>query len=354
MRRKIIYDKFSECVGKTADELFGKITFKITIDDQEILKRNPDTLKLLLDNYNNLTFYANDYESLRFIENYLKDFNNCDLYLIDDFENKDRSHIKPEEFKKGKLIIPFSYIMWNIDFKNNANVYSYLNSINLIPFSTNGYNIFSVEKLDEIKNKVQRMFEKFKCESDLEKIVAISSYLQNKVQYVGSNNIARVKDDIYITDSGDYPTDVLTVSDPINVLFNEYGYCFGIAHATVLLLNNPWFNVNVRTAHTEGHSWNVVKLPEGNYHIDNTWCITRNADKYSESAKAKSFSDDYLLFGEEKASLIAYHKIESKFYDIEDEDFPRARIKESKNRLCGKLPFDNYKKPKFPSKIKND
>lgn len=48
------------------------------------------------------------------------------------------------------------------------------------------------------------------------------------------------------------------------------------------------------------HTYFVQVIDGKQYVVDNTWGITRNSNKMGEALKAKSFSDEYLLIGNDK------------------------------------------------------
>lgn len=346
------FASFSELIGKSSNEIALNIYSGLYIDNVELFMENLDLFDsiLLMNKYD--TFYSKDYYCLKFIEDYLKDYTNITLALVDDFKNLDRSYIQMDYFKKTKFVIPFSYVLWNIDFKNNPNIACFCNKDNMLPYNTNGYNELSIENLKYINEIIFGLYSKYRTFSDEEKIILISNYLQNKVQFVAENNISKAIDGIYITDSKGINVTNAVVSNPENVLLNNFGVCSGIANATTMLLNNPEFNVNVRSVHGTGHVWNVAALNSCNYYIDNTWNITRNPSRYYESLKAKKFDSTYLLFGSESANNIGNHIPESYVPEIVKHDYNRKFVEEKAIRLRRVAKFYGYEQPVFESRLK--
>ena len=162
-------------------------------------------------------------------------------------------------------------------------------------------------------------------------------------------NISEASDGIYITDSNGLEIKN-QVSFPQTVIFDKYGKCNGIAHATTLLMNNPQINVNMRSVYGGGHTWNVVEIDGKYYYVDNTWAITRNKDRYEESLKAKSFSDEYILFGQKTAAEIGHHVPDTLHKEIETEDFQHEIITETQKRLVKVASFTDYDPPVFSSR----
>ena len=186
---------------------------------------------------------------------------------------------------------------------------------------------------------------------DIEKIILISNFLQNNVQFVDKNNISSCLGRTYITDSGDINVG-LNVYDPLNVIFNHFGVCEGIANASSILLNNPFMNVNVGGVCGDNHAWNWVLIDGKYYYFDNTWFITRNPNQFPESLKASSFDSSYLLFGTSTAKAIGHHNPDSITPEIEMDDYSQEFIKEKQKTLARIYSFNDYDGPRFKSKLK--
>ena len=194
------------------------------------------------------------------------------------------------------------------------------------------------------------MSEKFSRYDDLQKTLLISNYLQRHVQYVDYGNMSEGLQGIYITDSGSIEVGN-NVHSPLTVLEQHFGICEGIANATTMLLNNPSFDVNVRSVIGSKHAWNVVQIDGKFYLLDNTWAITRNKSQYEEALKAKTFDSNYFLFGADKANIIGHHVANTVLPEIESSDYSRDKILLQQQLLSKYYSFDNYDPPVFKSRI---
>lgn len=351
-RKSLKLTKFSEFIGRSDEDIKSNGYSGIYIDDFELLKNNFDLFQRIVDLKNIDKFYSKDYKALIYIEENLKDYANIRLSLIDDFENRDRSYLEPRRFEKSELEIPFSYLMWNIDIEDRQkmSLYNYITNDKM--WNSNSYDYVTLEELKRIKELVITLSEKYKDLSDIEKTILISNYIQNTVQYVDDNNVSEASDGVYITDSNGIIVDGSKTGNAYNALFNGFGKCNAIAHATTILLNNPYMDVNVRGIYGNGHVWNVVEIDGKRYFVDNTWCITRNKDRYTESLKARSFSDDYLFFGTDTASRIGHHNLETYCPTVQKDDMDREKLLIIRNGLLSIEDFDHYNKPVFKSRKK--
>ena len=343
--------KLSQFIGKTDEEISSNIYLGIYVDNFDFLKNNFDLFERIVSLKKINKFCANDYEILKYIENNLVDYTDISLSLIDDYRNKDRSYLDLEEFEKTNIEVPFNYLFWNAKANEIQNISYYIDDVTLNPFSLNGYNKITKESLEKLKDKVSFITDKYKKYNDLEKIILVSNYLQNNVQFVAGDNISHAFDGTYITDSKGKDISFLEVSTPECVLFNNFGICNGIALATEILLNNNSMNVNVRSLCGLGHTWNIVRLNNKFYYIDNTWNITRNPNRYLGSLKAKSFTDKYLLFGNDDYDNIINHIPTSLTYDVCDKSVNRKKIARVRKRLSRVEDFDNYNDVVFESKL---
>ena len=351
-KERLKLTKFTHFKGKTIEEIETNIYSGIFIDDFDFLKENLDLFELLISLKKFDKFYAKDYEILKFIEEYLNDYTDNTLSLIDDYENKDRSYLNLKEFEKTKIEVPLNHLFWNAVANEIQSISFYTNPFIHNPYNSNGYKEITLENLKKIKEIINELASKYANFSDLEKTILISNYLQNKVQFIAGNNISESISGTYITDSKGRDISFLEVSTPESVLFNNYGICNGISLATEVLLNNDKMNVNVRTISGLGHAWNVIKINVKYYYADNTWNITRNSNRYEESLKAKSFSDDYLLFGNDDYDNIISHMPLSFSPLIADKSISKEKISRVRKRLSKIVAFDNYDKPIFESRLK--
>ena len=340
-------NQFSKLLSLSNSELEQNITKNIYIENYKELIENYDFFEKLIDN--GYMIYSKDYNVLKYIHD------NCDkeleLALLDDFENKDRSYIDMDSFSKSPLIIPLSYALW-VNTDKDLHNHQTMNFGNLVPSSQPGVSPIKIDDLKRIKEEVYKLGEKCKDLDDVEKTILVSDFLQDRVQYIEENNISHAKDGIYIT-SGRTITPKDTGYIP-NILFNGFGVCKGISSATTILLNNPILNVNVRNARNSMHIWNIVKIDDKYYYVDNTWNITRNPDRYDESLKAKSFSSEYLLFGENRAKEIGHHIPDFSSPVIEQDDYDRDLLNKKVKKLQYIVKYTDYEKPRYESHKKVD
>ena len=341
--------KFSELLDKTDAEIYDNNRSTVYIKDLNELTNNFDFFnKIFLSGYYN-GVYTRDYEVLKYIEeNFDKSIN---LYLVDDFENKDRSYIDVDSFEKSSIEIPLPYILWTNSNKNFA-INQTICNFNLWAHAEEGTSPIKLEDLKRIREEVYKLADKCKDLDEIEKIIMVSDYLQDRVQFINVNNKSVSKDGVYIT-SGSMPTPD-NIGNISNILFNGFGVCRGIAASSTILLNNPQMNVNVRDVRGGDHVWNIAKVGNKYYYVDNTWCITRNPNKYDEALKAKSFSSEYLLFGDKTAQDIGHHEIDCLAPSVEEDDYNRKMLDNKVKKLQYIAKYDDYEKPRYESYKKED
>ena len=259
------------------------------------------------------------------------------------------------KFTKNRFYIPLSYFMWDVKFDKTCNIYCFRTVFNDNMSSVNGDEMLSKEIYKNILKKIKEIMgnEKRDNLTDLEKCILVSNYLQRNVQYVAG--LESEADKIYVVDAKTEEVTRAKVGSVNSVINENYGLCMAIANTTTLMLNNPVLNVNIRSLKGDSHVWNLVDIDKKLYYIDNTWNITRNKNRVNDALKATSFTDEYLLFGENKAINIGYHNTESYINgDITMEDYSREAIKEKVNILSKNNSFKEYpNKLRFKSKIKN-
>jgi len=322
----------------------------IYVDDFNLLRNNIDIFQDLIISWKISTISSKDYDCLKYIEEQVKDYSSIELKLIDDFKNKDRSYIDTTIFEKTTLVLPLPYVFWDPVLKQKQRISGYTHAIYQNPFDIQSFDVFSSEELKRIKELINNLSEKFSKYDDLQKTLLISNYLQRYVQFVDRGNRSEGLKGIYITDSGSIEVGN-NVHSPLTVLEQHFGVCEGIGNAATMLLNNPSFNVNVRSVFGSNHVWNVVQIDGKFYFLDNTWAITRNKNQYEESLKAKSFDSNYFLFGSDKANIIGHHIADSVLPEIESSDYPSDIIYLQQQLLSKDHSFDNYNPPMFKSKI---
>lgn len=344
-------EKFSDFIGKSAAEIKKNVSHGIYIDDPELFKKNFDLFERIIKMGDFSDVYSKDLSCLQFIEDNLKEPTSLRFGIVDDGENKDRSYIDISYFEKMNISVPLVYTMWNVQMNSDLNTSCYFNKSTFFPMIADGFKTISLDGLKKIEDIVSSLHDQWGTCTDEEKIILVSNYLQNQVQYVAEQNISEGSKGIYITDSKGIIVNQ-NVHSAETVLLQGFGVCEGIGNATTLLLNNPTFNMNVRSVRGPGHVWNVCEIGGKYYYLDNTWSITRNEEQYPDSLKASSFTSKYLLFGSETASVMGHHEANSVIPAIERFDYPQESIVQTQKCLVKKANFSGYNKPVFESKLK--
>lgn len=339
--------KLSDFIGKDNEYIKNSVYGHIFIDNIDVLKNNFDLLIHILKLVNK-DIICNDYESVLFLEKNLD--NNIKTKLLDDGLNKDRSYINLDELEKVNLFIPLIYSLWNIKTGKDISVVNYKNDTSNNMYNDNGNRRIKLDDLKRIKELIYKLDELIKNPNDIGKCILISNYIQENIQYVEGIE-SRAKDGIYNINTNE--KNLCEKASLIETVINEhYGLCVGIANTTSLLLNNPIFNVDIRTIAGCNHGWNVVNIDGKSYYIDNTWSVTRNKDRLDYALKAKSFTDEYLFFGKRKALEISHHIPESSLlnYNLENDNLDRSIIQNNKNELGKVLNYKYEHKLVFQSK----
>jgi len=339
--------KLEDFVGKSEDFIKTSNTGTILVS-YDVLINNFELLKHIIQILKISQINCLDYKSAIFLEDNLE--NDVDLTLIDDYQNKDRSYIDTTQFKKHKFYIPLSYFMWNVKFENSCNICCLRWREPDTMASMNGDKILYKDTLIKIKQIIQNI--KSEGLSDLDKCIIVSNYIQSKVQYV-EDGLKSYADRVYVMEAEKEQVTLEKVSSIDTVINENYGLCMAIANTTILLLNNPIMNVNVRSLYGDSHVWNIVTIDEKQYYMDNTWAITRNENRVEQALKATSFTDEYLLFGISTSRNIGHHNSLCHYIgELEQEDYDKEDIKKHVKMLSKKYSFTDYSKTlKFKSEV---
>jgi len=310
------------------------------------LKRNVsgdiEKLKTLkqMPNLQFLTINSDDFNVGIYMGELLKDLPLVkDFHLLDDFQNRDRSYIQANALPKSIRFrsIPNSYIQWGANKKSLNYGFQRKNNIPVVQFDTADTTPFypSDEALAEI-DRVITDFNKIPNLTLIDKVVLVSNYLQQNVQFV-SGKISHAIDGNY--ECEDYSFEKFGGVDKVdNVLFDKIGKCNCISRTMMYMLNNPKMNVNCRIANSPGHAYcSVYDDEEGQlYCVDPTWCISRNPNRFKDTLKASSFSDEFILIGQDKLSTIDFHNTSNVLpQEFSEKSIDRDLIRQSVEKLKG-------------------
>ena len=281
------------------------------------LKRDVSTdlekLKTLkqMPNLQFLTINSDDFNVGIYMGELLKDLTIVkDFHLLDDFQDKDRSYIQANAIPKGVRFrsIPNSYIQWGANKKNLNYGFKKINNVPVVQFDTADTTPYypSDEALAEI-DRVIADFSKIPNLTLIDKVVLVANYIQQNVQFV-SGKVSHTIDGNYECEGYSYEK-YGGVDSVNNVIFDKIGKCNCISRTMMLMLNNPTMNVSCRIANSPGHSYCSVYDDETGelYCIDPTWCISRNPNRFKDTLKASSFSDEFILIGQDKLSTMDFH-----------------------------------------------
>ena len=264
----------------------------IIVDKDSLLKNIKEILKYT--SYVRINkILSLDYESVILLDE-LKDkklLKKDEVYLIDDNKQIDRSYIDITKLKNIKLIVPNTYAMWNIKFKDKLYCYQYLYKNKAIENDTfSGY--YDKETLIEVERIASIIKDFGEYLTDVEKVIIISNYLQKYCQF---------KDDDKITPK--------ELGDSKTALFKGIGVCRTFADATTLLSNNPYLKLNVRNVRSQNHVWNIIEIDGKVYQIDNSRAISNGKYTNTDELRTSKFNSEYLLFGENSISKLNHEKI---------------------------------------------
>ena len=327
-----IPDNFNGICNIYVDILNGNI--------QENIKKIEKIKKI--PNLKEVNIYSSDYRVARVFNSLLKGFNVIKKFnLLNDFEFKERSEIDFSKLDYNEVNVPFDYIMYGIKHIGINNYSSGQNKNNI--FSITGeYQENHSNIQEKVNSIIDEIFGQIPLEKldDIDKSVLVSNWIQKNIQFV-EGYISEVGEKKYICDDiidgkkFPYPDgngDILQIAN------NHFGVCRGIARLSVALLSNPKVGCKCNMANTSNHAFFTQIINNKTYVVDNTWCITRNPHHMGESLKAASFSDEYLLIGEDKINenedILSHHTRENIYKEeINHNSISRERIKQSIKKL---------------------
>lgn len=289
-----------------------------------------------------IRIYSKDFRIAEYFDTALKIFQTKKAFhLLNDYEMSNRSNIDFSHMNYYEVYVPLDYMMH----MPNSNVTYYTDNEvregNCI-ISGRADNRKSHQELPNMINGiVDEIFGKLPMEEldDVDKSVLVSNWIQRKMQFIEGRK-SWVQGKKYICDEFNFNNG--DVHDMLTAIQHNYGVCSAFAGLSVALLNNPRVNCkcNLVFSMEGGHTYFVQHVDGKQYVVDNTWGITRNPNKMGEALKAKSFSDEYLLIGNDKLNEnedIRIHHISygCHKYEIADESISRERILQSIEKLKG-------------------
>lgn len=280
---------------------------------------------------------SRDFRVAEYFNLLLKDFEGSKKFdLLNDFEIQNREKIDFSTLNYDEVTVPFDYFMYGIVQKG-------ITSYNIVNSRRN--NIVTVDSSqqkpypnmqDKINSIIDEIFSQLPIEQldDVDKNVLVSNWIQRNIQFIEGkvSNVGNRKficDDFEATDDRE---DIMTIID------KRFGVCNGISKLSVALLSNPRVGCKCNMAHSPGHAYFTQTIDGIPYVTDNTWCITRNPNYIDGSLKASSFSDEYILIGQDKINedenTLFHHTRDGIFKGtIPEKGISRERIKQSIEKL---------------------
>lgn len=342
-------------------------TFDYDNIDEEI---NKFIQLLKISNLKEVTIYSRDVNVFKIVDLILKE-NNFGIeinYFLEKSDKIDADKIREfNELNNPNKQLSYEYIMYAKDNKV-SDFYIPIMEENHFLCNKSAINLTlnpsSFENLQSLQEEIYRIINAiFKGLNvleldDLDKSIIVSNYIQNNIQYI-AGRISSGDNKEYICErfKGDAPESHWL----INLLNeNNYGVCGNISLLTLLLLDNPLVKCNcqfIASPVNAAHYFLTQIIDGKEYVVDNTWNITRNRDKHEGSLKARSFSTDFLLIGQDKLNesedIRVHHVSATRFlYPIENESIPREKIQASVEKLLKMgVKFDNYKPPMYEQRI---
>lgn len=310
-----------------------------------------------------ISIHSKDFRVAQYFETGLKTFQvKKEFHLLNDYGMNSRENIDFSNTSYNFVSVPFDYLMH----MPNSNISCYTDN------EVKKGNCICVNMMDaqhnyqglptEINDIIDEIFDVLPMEKldDVDKSVLVSNWLQRKMQYVNGKQ-SYVQGKKYVSD-GFIPEKEYVLADMRTAIKHNYGVCSTFARLSAALLNNPRVNCQCHLVYSSvgEHTYCVQVIDGKQYVVDNTWGITRNPDKIGETLKAKSFSDEYLLIGNDKLSEnedIRTHHISfgCHEYDIEDIGISKSRIKQSVEKLSGfGVRFSYNEGPVISQRIENE
>lgn len=286
---------------------------------------------------NEVVISSSDFRVAKYFDLLLKDFNNIKKFnLLNDREFKDRSYIDFVQLAYDEVTVPFDYIMYGIK-PTGITSYTIANIRRgniIIPKAD--YQIAYPNIQNQVESIIDEIFGQIPMEQldDIDKSILVSNWIQRNIQFI-EGKISYVNGKKFICEeysATDDRGDIMTAID------KHLGVCNAIAKLSVALLSNPKVGCKCNLACSPGHVYFTQVIDNEMYATDTTWCITRNPHHMGESLKSSSFSDEYLLIGEDKINedqtTLFYHTQNCIFKgNISERGISKERIRQSIEKL---------------------
>ena len=278
-----------------------------------------------------------------------------DFVLLNDYEVKDRSNVNFKDTDYSSVYIPFDYIMY-IPSNDKISGYTCAETIRtegrfFCGESAPNCNSIIRTNVNEILDEILEGLPMEQLD-DIDKSILVSNWLQRKMQFV-EGRVSNVAGKKYICNAF---KGIDHKAGNIETAINEkHGVCAAFARLSCTLLNNPRMNCKCNMIYSkEGtHDYFVQEIDGKQYVVDNTWNITRNPNRFEGALKAKSFSHEYLLVGEDKMNEnVETRKHHMPFgflnYHVENIGIPREIIEASVEKLKSLgVDFEYHEPPVF-------
>ena len=295
---------------------FSDVKIDLLKDDDYILLDDTifdvfDRFTQIIHSNKGVSFMTYDFEIVKFINESLDSHIYNPISLIDDGQLKDRSYIRKRDYSKiNRFGIPLSYAMWNPEF--DSYIYTHF------AYKDNGEptglpfvdRVFWMDYL----SKISRDLDDLDDLGEFNNIFQVSSYVQDRIQYVGDNVVTIDGFDYIFSD--DQSHKIVRDASKLSALLNDrYGTCTGISAYTMLLLNNPKLKVNCRILYNSSHAWNFVYYDGSVYLSDNALNII--SGDIDDNLMNRSFNSKYVLFGQDR-ELPVHRVFDNNLFDSDD------------------------------------
>lgn len=208
--------------------------------------------------------------------------------MLDDIEQRhwDLGRLKKQGITEAR--IPVSKVMW-LEGGLPERMQTTLSSLN---------RPVTKQDIQTVEILIENVFGNFKDMSNIEKVVAVDSYLQKEIQYIGFSETCidgtryRASDPKIDEFNSSLAPDRKTHGQPLAFHTNlltaltgshterNRGTCNDFAILSTLLLNNPIANVPCYDSWGNGHQYNNIVLDNGIYSLDITQNVCAGQNRF--------------------------------------------------------------------------